>query len=190
MARKGLSGQLNMFDFFRELEALSPQAGELEMVSLMPVEEPEIEAEPTVEEGPEVEAEPMLEVEPIVEVGPEVLVEAEVEAEPEVEPIVEVEPEVVIETEQKEEVEEVELVELVEETEAKITSEEVSDRPAMRRVYATPQGTIEIAYINYNKVRITEPGKSPVITEFEASKEAVDFYVEQMQNLEDLYGEE
>lgn len=52
MARRGMSGQLNMFDLFQTLEEAA--TGEVEMVSLMP----EFEAEPEVEEVPEFEAEP------------------------------------------------------------------------------------------------------------------------------------
>ena len=56
MARRGMTGQLNMFDFFRELETNIPQDGELEMVSLMPsFEEDEIPVS-------SVKSEPMSEV--------------------------------------------------------------------------------------------------------------------------------
>ena len=48
MARRGMTGQLNMFDLFQSLEA----PGEVEMVSLVPDfdEEPEVEKTPAVEE--------------------------------------------------------------------------------------------------------------------------------------------
>ena len=152
MARKGLTGQLNMFDFFREWEAASPQAGEIEMVSLMPLEE----SEAIVEEVESVEEqEPIAEVVELVE-EPEPIIE-------EVKPAYEPKPS---------------------------TPQGTGDRPVMHRSYTTQQGIIEIAYINYSKVRISEPGKSPKITEFETSKEAVDYYVEQMQRLEELYDEE
>ena len=64
------------------------------------------------------------------------------------------------------------------------------DRPVMQRTYKTKQGTVEIAYINYSKVRVSMPGQEVEIKEFASSKEAVDYYVEQMQKLEELYSKE
>lgn len=117
MARKGMSGQLNMFDFFNSLESGVP--GEVEMVSLVPSydEEPEVVEEP----------EPEKELTPVVR-----------------------------ETEQV----------------------------AMSRSYVKDGKRIEIAYINYNKVRITNGDEIPIMKEFASTKEAVDYYVEQMQELE------
>ena len=174
MARKGLTGQLNMFDFFREWEAVSPQAGEIEMVSLMPGDEPEDEAG-----GVEEAFEPDGVFEPVEEVlKPEIEVKQVEEV---------LKPE--IEVKQVEEVSEPELVsEPIEEVDRPEEETRTGERPVMQRIYATQQGAIEIAYINYSKVRIIEPGKSPQIKEFETSKEAVDFYVEQMQRYEELYG--
>ncbi len=159
MARRGLSGQLNMFDFFRELEAQSPQAGEIEMVSLMPEDE-----DTSV-------AEDVLAVEEMRVNQPELLTE---------EPVVEFE--LVAEEESVTEEQPI-----IAET---IAVQEPIDRPVMHRTYVTDSGTIEIAYINYSKVRLCEPKKAPVVKEFETSKEAVDYYVEQMQKLEELYGDE
>ena len=163
MARKGLTGQLNMFDFYREWEAASPQAGEIEMVSLMPGDEPEAEAV-----KPEVAWEPVVEI-----------VEPEVESEPVVEQHIEVIEQMMDD------------VPIEEVSDFEVAQEPVLvsiDSPVMHRTYTTPQGTIEIAYINYSKVRISEPGKSPQIKEFGTSKDAVDFYVDQMQRFEELYG--
>ena len=61
--------------------------------------------------------------------------------------------------------------------------------PVMSRSYDTKEGTLQIAYLNYNKVSIQRDGKPAEIKVFESSKEAVDFYVEQMQTLQELYGE-
>ena len=58
------------------------------------------------------------------------------------------------------------------------------ERPVMCRSYETGGKTIEIAYINYNKVRIVKDGEEPEIYEFDSSKEAVDYYVQRMQELE------
>lgn len=125
MARKGMTGQLNMFDFFRSLEEIP--LGEVEMVSLVPSDEEE--EEPKVEKEPEVE-----EVESDVEVKKSMVKE--------------------------------------------------KSQVAMSRSYQIDGKTVEIAYINYNKVRITKNGESPIIKEFASTKEAVDYYVEQMQELE------
>ena len=142
MARRGLTGQLNMFDLYNSLEA-----GEVEMVSLVPdfEEEPEDVEEPEVMEEPEVVEEPEVE---------ETLVVAE-------EPVI---------------------VEEVEEEKPQLFHED--EKVAMSRSYIVDGERIEIAYINYNKVRITKGEGVPVVKTFESTKEAVDYYVEQMQELE------
>lgn len=119
MARRSVTGQLNMFDFFS-----SGDAGEVEMVSLMP----SFEAESIVEPEPE----PVIEPEPFIE------------------------HETIIEPE----------------------------KPVMSRVYELNGEKVEIAYINYNKVRVTKGNEAPKFHEFSNSKEAVDFYVAYMQELE------
>ena len=132
-----------MFDLFQSLEA----PGEVEMVSLVPDFDEELE----VEEAPQVEVE-----EPAVEEVPQVKVEEpEVEKTPAVEEIIQIQVE-------------------------KPDSEKV----AMSRTYVVNQEKIEIAYINYNKVRITRGNQTPILKEFASSKEAVDYYVEQMQEYE------
>lgn len=157
MARRGLSGQLNMFDFFRELEAASPQAGEVEMVSLMPEREPEPEETPKSTEISDVEETPDATGIPNAQETSNVAEIPDVEETPDA---------------------------------AEISNAQESSKPAMHRTYATGNGTVEIAYIDYSKVRLCEPGKEPVIKEFATTKEAVDYYVEQMQKFETLYGDE
>ena len=130
MARRGLTGQLNMFDLFNSLEA----PGEVEMVSLVP----EFEDEPVAE--------------------PEPVDEFEQETEPEIE---------------KETVE-------IQNT----TVEKKSEPVVMSRSYEKEGVRVEIAYLNYNKVRIQHDDKEPEIRIFATSKEAVDFYVEVMQEYE------
>ena len=112
MARRGLTGQLNMFDFFNSLDA--GESGEVEMVSLVP----------DFDEEPE-----------------EVAV-------------------------------------------AHDMTSKSQEKVAMSRTYELDGKRIEIAYINYNKVRITRGKETPEIKEFASSKEAVDYYVEQMQEYE------
>ena len=63
-------------------------------------------------------------------------------------------------------------------------NEQSSEKVAMSRSYVISGERIEIAYINYNKVRITKGADAPIIKEFASSKEAVDYYVEQMQEYE------
>lgn len=124
MARRSLTGQLNMFDFFSSEEG---ETGEVEMISF----------------GPNFDEE---------EIGPET--------------------EIVIEPVVQEEIEE-----------SQITRNS-DEQVAMSRTYKVEGTTLEIAYINYNKVRITRGNEIPQIQVFASSKEAVDYYVEKMQEYE------
>jgi hypothetical protein len=56
-----------------------------------------------------------------------------------------------------------------------------SEKVAMSRRIQIDGKKVEIAYINYNIVRITKEGELPIIKKFTSTKEAVDFYVEQIQ---------
>lgn len=164
MARRGMTGQLNMFDFFRELETNIPQDGELEMVSLMPsFEEDEIPVS-------------SVKSEPVAEVVVEVEEATKTEEGTKTEDI----PEIISEYKSKKHTPKT----------AKRSTENIDkshDHPVMQRTYTTKQGTVEIAYMNYSKVRVIKPGEEVQIREFASSKEAVDYYVEQMQKLEELY---
>ena len=119
----------------------------------------------------------MVSLMPSEETEPEVEEKSEVKVEPEVEEKseVKVEPEVEEKSEVKVEREIEETVEVKKETE----------RVAMSRTYEKNGEKIEIAYVNYNTVRITVGDKEPVRKVFGSSKEAVDFYVEEMQALEE-----
>lgn len=145
MARKGLTGQLNMFDLFKSMEDIP--MGEVQMVSLMPEDEPKV-VEPEVVETPEV-----------------------------VEELQEVEVPVVIEEPKKPRTPRPVVV-------AKKVTSSGNDKPAMCRQYVIDGKQLEIAYINYNKVRITKEGQEPEVREFDTSKDAVDYYVQKMQELE------
>lgn len=96
------------------------------------------------------------------------------------------EPESVEVVEVIDEIEVVEEVEVIEEAEP-TTSKVLGDDGAvvMSRSYEKAGEIIEIAYMNYNKVRIIKGNESPEIKEFNSSKEAVDFYVQEMQALEE-----
>ena len=145
-----------MFDFFSSLDSGEP--GEVEMVSLVPdFDEPEVEETPEVEEILEVEEIPEVEEVPEIEETPDVLEESTV--------IEELEPEEIP-------------VAMIEKT------QEPGEKVAMSRTYELDGKRIEIAYINYNKVRITKGNEAPVIKEFASTKEAVDYYVEQIQEYE------
>ncbi len=131
MARRGLKGQLNMFDFFGPD---SEPVGEVQMVSLMPGAE---------------------------------------------------EPEVMEELKAIEEPKEIEESEILEEPEGIEIPEKKEELPVMSRKYEKDGVAVEIAYYNYNKVQIKEGNNAPVMKVFATSKEAVDFYVGQMQGVEE-----
>ena len=106
------------------------------------------------------------------------------------------EPEPVEEVKEIKEVEVIEELEVIEEVEV-IEEPETVEEPenrsvlgddaavVMSRSYEKAGEKIEIAYMNYNKVRIIKGNESPEIKEFSSSKEAVDFYVQEMQALEE-----
>ena len=170
MARKGLAGQLNMFDLFKSMEDIP--MGEVQMVSLMP----EDEDEPQVEEIPQVVDESQaVKKETTPRKKSKKAVEQPIEMIPEkVEPVPEPEP-------VKEESDEESFRPTVKVQ--RITSS-ANDKPAMCRQYVIDGKQLEIAYINYNKVRITREGQEPELYEFDSSKDAVDYYVQRMQELE------
>lgn len=171
MARKSMTGQLNMFDLWKDLD--DTPMGEVEMVSLMPWDEPKAADESKAADEPEeiVESEEVevksVEVENAlpVEESPE-------EAEPP-------QPEGI-----PEEVEVSQMEDKIDKKPRKREKKVVKEHPAMRRLYEVDGKQIEIAYINYNKVRITREGEAPEVKVFENSKDAVDYYVQKMQELE------
>ena len=149
MARKGLTGQLSMFDLLKSIEDVS--IGEVQMVSLMPDElEDELEVE-------------------------DIQVEEVQTEEIQIEEVRREEPQENIETR---------LDRRKTSTKKEKNVQGTNEKPAMCRSYIVDGEQIEIAYINYNKVRITYEGKEPELYVFESSKEAVDYYVERMQALE------
>jgi len=168
MARRGVTGQLNMFDFFKSLEDIP--LGEVEMVSLMPksVEEPMVseEPKPTPKPKPKSRATRKMEkTKPVEELKP-------VE---EPKPVEELKP-----VEEPKPVEELKPVEKPKPV-VRICTD---DTPVMSRSYEFAGEHVEIAYLKYNKVRICRGSSAPEIKEFETTKDAVDYYVEQIQELE------
>lgn len=191
MARRGLTGQLNMFDYFRNMDAST--SGEVEMVSLMPWEE-EPEAEPegvqeVVQESiPEVITEPLTEFVPetVVEINPKQEIEQEPQPTSELvrrmkTPRASMKSKFAESTSMPETPEQMNVPEKMEKP---VQTVATAGAPVMSRDYVIDGRKIEIAYINYNKVRITESGNEPEIFEFASSKEAVDYYVQRMQEFE------
>lgn len=163
MARKGLTGQLNMFDLFKSLED-SPM-GEVQMVSLMPEEESEAPEE-MVEDIPQLHQARIK--------TPKSQEKSILKPKTDPAPLQETEPAPLQETEPAP----------LQETEPAPLQEMEPARPVMCRNYEIEGKQLEIAYVNYNKVRITREGEAPEIYVFDSSKEAVDYYVQKMQELE------
>ena len=163
MAKKMLAGQLNMFDFYRNYNENA--SGEVEMVSLVPeFTEPQVQRI-TIEDAkvfvPEVEEEEILE--------PEVVEPETIESEPQ-------KQKVVIKNEKN-----------IHKKKEPAPSKKMDNKEdvAMWRQYIIDGQAIEIAYINYNKVRITRENHAPEYFEFATSKAAVDYYVQKKRELEE-----
>ena len=186
MARKGLAGQLNMFDFFKSMEDIP--MGEVQMVSLMPEDELEVAAEPEVIEEPDV-VESQNEIEIQEQEIEKTAVKKETTPRKKPKKTVEQPIETISKKVEPVSIPEPEKAESDEESSRptvkvqRITSSG-NDKPAMCRQYVIDGRQLEIAYINYNKVRITREGQEPEVYVFESSKEAVDYYVQKMQELE------
>lgn len=196
MAKRGLSGQLNLFDFWGdtnpedsivEMVSLVPEESEqgeepkVEMVSLMPEEEPKERAPERAEEVPEIAEESGL-TEAVQEMQKKTLPKEEF-------------PETPIESRMAEKLQDIpETQEFPEENELPKESNN-EQAPVMHKEKKDKNGNVlsEISYLNYNKVFIRnskyQQGK---LFEFENSKEAVDFYITEMMKLtgEDSWDQE
>lgn len=125
MARRSMAGQLNMFDFWDNL--VQPEdGGQVQMVSLIPEEEPKQERAEEVDE----------------------------------------------ETAQEEPV-----------TQKAVLPETA---PVMQKQVLNPDGSIkaEVAFYNYNKVCVKRENEPEEWREFDNSKEAVEYYMEEMLKLQ------
>lgn len=156
MSRKGLSGQLSMFDFW----GAQAGDGEVEMVSLMP------EPEEQVKESPKTTK--------------EVPVEVEAEVTPDDSPV-EVEAEVVVAEASVEKIPEKQ----VNREKRRKPVVESGESPVMHSEKRDSRGKVlaEISYLNYNKVFLRREGEEGEIFQFDNSKEAVDFYIAEMLKL-------
>lgn len=141
MARRSMAGQLNMFDFWDNL--VQPENGaQVQMVSLIPEEEPKQERAENVDEAEVVEADFKQE---------EAVPEKKVQEEP---------------------------------VAQKATLPEAA--PVMQKQVLNPDGSIkaEVAYYNYNKVCIKRENEPAEWHAFDNSKEAVDYYIDEMLKLQ------
>ena len=173
MAKRTLAGQLNMFDFYRNLEGT--MSGEVEMVSLMPQDEPE--AEPMPKEEPKAKPKPKPKTKPktkskqeskIAKKSSDVLV-SEKTMDKTIEETIDDTYETIIDESKRERL---------------ALKQDLPQDVAMCRQYVFDGNPIEIAYINYNKVRIIKGNQPIELYEFDSTKEAVDYYVQKIQELE------
>ena len=114
MAKKNLSGQMSVFDFFRDLENEIPNNGQVEMNSFVPCEED---------------------------------------------------------------------VSSIENKVSKVDDKDI----VMRKVILSDNDgdNIIISYANYNKVIVEKSNEAARIYQFDTSKEAVDYYIEQINQLKE-----
>ncbi len=140
MAGKGLSGQLDLFDFFRDA---GQPAGEVQMVSLMPGES-EKEPEPAEQAA--------------VFAG------------------------TIGQKEEEKKISSAGSKRQKEEEKGIAFAGAKSDDPVMHREFSDAQGNVmaEISYLDYNKVYYRNPEEQGRLVSFDNSREAVDFYIEQM----------
>lgn len=161
MARRSMAGQLNMFDFWDNL--VQPEdGGQVQMVSLIPEEEPKQERAEVVDEEAAQE-------EPVAQnVGaPEPENFAKVDA-----GMTEVMDAGSGRSREKEPV-----------TQKAISPETA---PVMQKQVLNPDGSIkaEVAFYNYNKVCVKRENEPEEWREFDNSKEAVEYYMEEMLKLQ------
>lgn len=161
MARRSMAGQLNMFDFWDNL--VQPEdGGQVQMVSLIPEEEPKQERAEEVDEETAQE-------EPVAQKA--VLPEAET-----------------FETVDAGSAEAVSAgAERSQTEEAKVQEEVLQETaPVMQKQVLNPDGSIkaEVAFYNYNKVCVKRENEPEEWREFDNSKEAVEYYMEEMLKLQ------
>lgn len=165
MARRSMAGQLNMFDFWDNL--VQPEdGGQVQMVSLIPEEEPKQERAEEVDEETAQE-EPVAQKAVLPEAETFETVDAGTTG-------MDLKPG---ETVQEKQVQE-------EPVEQKATLQETA--PVMQKQVLNPDGSIkaEVAFYNYNKVCVKRENEPEEWREFDNSKEAVEYYMEEMLKLQ------
>lgn len=165
MARRSMAGQLNMFDFWDNL--VQPEdGGQVQMVSLIPEEEPKQERAEEVDEEAAQE-EPVTQKAVLPEAETFETVDAGTTG-------MDLKPE---ETVQEKQVQEEPV------TQKAFLQESV---PVMQKQVLNPDGSIkaEVAFYNYNKVCVKRENEPEEWREFDNSKEAVEYYMEEMLKLQ------
>lgn len=170
MSKRGLPGQLNLFDFWGdansedsivEMVSLVPDETEVEMVSLIP-DEPE--SQKVIPDEPESEK--------------------VISDEPETKKVIPDEPESIVQENSALQEETISESCIAEEAEASFGED--GQPPVMHKEAKDKEGRVlaEISYLNYNKVYIkNKEYRQGKLFEFENSKEAVDFYISEMMKL-------
>ena len=199
MARRSMAGQLNMFDFWDNL--VQPEdGGQVQMVSLIPEEEPKQErAEEVDEEAAQEEPVaqkavlPEAETFETVDAGSAEAVSAGAERSQTEE--ARVQEEVLPETVEKVDagttgmdLKPEETVQEKQVQEEPVTQKAISPEtaPVMQKQVLNPDGSIkaEVAFYNYNKVCVKRENEPEEWREFDNSKEAVEYYMEEMVKLQ------
>lgn len=165
MARRSMAGQLNMFDFWDNL--VQPEdGGQVQMVSLIPEEEPKQERAEEVDEETAQE-EPVAQKAVLPEAETFETVDAGTTG-------MDLKPG---ETVQEKQVQE-----------EPVTQKAVlpETAPVMQKQVLNPDGSIkaEVAFYNYNKVCVKRENEPEEWREFDNSKEAVEYYMEEMLKLQ------
>lgn len=199
MARRSMAGQLNMFDFWDNL--VQPEdGGQVQMVSLIPEEEPKQERaeevdEETAQEEPVAQKAVLPEAETFetVDAGSAEAVSAGAERSQTEE--AKVQEEVLPETVEKVDagttgmdLKPGETVQEKQVQEEPVTQKAVlpETAPVMQKQVLNPDGSIkaEVAFYNYNKVCVKRENEPEEWREFDNSKEAVEYYMEEMLKLQ------
>ena len=178
MARKHLNGQLNIFDLLNNWEG--PAMGEeVEMVSLMPELEDEVEPVAETQEVQELQIEP--EAMPQKSSTKKAIRKA---VEKSAKPVLEETANLVVEELPVLEASEEEFIEPPAPAKKRKPTN-FNEKVVMHRKFKKDGKEMDIAYLSYNKVRIRMAGEEDQILEFASSKEAVDFYVDRIQELDE-----
>lgn len=199
MARRSMAGQLNMFDFWDNL-AQPEDGGQVQMVSLIPEEEPKQERaeevdEETAQEEPVAQKAVLPEAETFetVDAGSAEAVSAGAERSQTEE--AKVQEEVLPETVEKVDagttgmdLKPGETVQEKQVQEEPVTQKAVlpETAPVMQKQVLNPDGSIkaEVVFYNYNKVCVKRENEPEEWREFDNSKEAVEYYMEEMLKLQ------
>lgn len=169
MAKKDTNGQMNMFDFF---------GGDVQMVSLMPDDEFIDDAIGAGFSGGFDDFD--MEVSMPKDIPEEENFKAEAETKEE-----EFKAEAEVEVTPKKKEKKVVVKESAPIDQGYKMTVKDRNKPVMYRCFSLSGNTVDatIAYLDYNRVYIKEPGQSPVCYQFASSKGAVNYYVDKMNEM-------